>query len=202
MSSPTLQVIIGSTRPVRAGAAVAAWFADVARADSGFTVETVDLTEVGLPLLDEPGRPMLGRYVHQHTRDWSATISRGDAFVVVPEYNHGYNAATKNAIDYLWAEWRDKPVGFVSYGGLAAGTRAVQGLRQVFLALKAHPVSEAVVIANVAQLIEDGATVAATEGMKLAAKTMLDELARRNTAMRRLRAPKTADGRSRSVAER
>ena len=39
----------------------------------------------------------------------------------MPEYNFGINAPLKNAIDYLHSEWQDKPVGFVSYGGVAAG---------------------------------------------------------------------------------
>jgi NAD(P)H-dependent FMN reductase len=50
---------------------------------------------------------------------------------VIPEYNCGFNAAIKNAIDYLNKEWQYKPLGFVSYGGVAAGTRAVQMLKQV-----------------------------------------------------------------------
>jgi hypothetical protein len=64
--------------------------------------------------------------------DWSRTVSRADGYIFVsPEYNHGLNAATKNALDYLYHEWRDKPAGFVSYGGRSAGTRAVQMLKQV-----------------------------------------------------------------------
>lgn len=192
MSDPRLLVVTGSTRPGRVGGSVASWFTQVATGHGGFDVETADLAAVGLPLLDEPEHPMLGRYVNQHTRDWSATVGRADALVfVVPEYNHGYNAATKNAIDYLWAEWREKPIGFVSYGGLAGGTRAVQGLKHVFLALKAHPVTEAVAIPNVASVVDRDGAVAATEGMLLAATGMLDELVRRELSLRSLRAPAT-----------
>ena len=91
-------------------------------------------------MFDEPKHPRFGEYVHQHTKDWSATISRGDAFVfVIPEYNYGFNAAIKNAIDYLNTEWQYKPVGFVSYGGVAAGTRAMQMLKQVITTLKMVP---------------------------------------------------------------
>ena len=63
-------------------------------------------------------------------------IGGADAFVVVtPEYNHGYPAALKQAIDLPYDEWRAKPVGFVSYGGMAGGLRAVEQLRQVFAEL-------------------------------------------------------------------
>ncbi len=130
MSAPVLQIILGSTRPGRKGDAVAEWVAEAATAHGGFEVELVDLAEVGLPLLDEPDHPRLGDYVHQHTKDWSATIARGDAFVfVIPEYNHSFNAATKNAIDFLHNEWKDKAVGIVSYGGVSAGTRSMTALR-------------------------------------------------------------------------
>lgn len=129
---PVLQIIIGSTRPVRSGEPVAQWFADLARADGRFEVELVDLKEVGLPLLDEPNHPRLQQYTQPHTHRWSEIVSRADAYVFVhPEYNHGYNAALKNALDYLFLEWQGKPASFVSYGGVSGGLRAVQMLKQV-----------------------------------------------------------------------
>ncbi|NED84458.1 NAD(P)H-dependent oxidoreductase, partial [Streptomyces sp. SID11233] len=67
-----------------------------------------------------------------HTKRWSARVESSDAFVfVMPEYNYGYNAEIKNAIDYLCLEWAYKPVGLVSYGGVSAGTRAAQMIKQV-----------------------------------------------------------------------
>lgn len=185
---PTLTVIIGSTRPGRAGLPIAEWFVDRARRHSGFHVEVADLAEVDLPLLDEPNHPRLRQYTHQHTRDWSARIDRADAVVfVTPEYNYGYPAALKNAIDYLHQEWRDKPVGFVSYGGVAAGTRAVQQLKQVVTTLRMVPVVESVNIPFHAQFIDDEGRVHANETMEQAADAMLDELGRLEGALRHLR---------------
>ncbi len=189
MSTPTLQIIIGSTRPGRAGPAVAAWFRDRAEASGLFAVELIDLAEVNLPLLDEPHHPRLRQYTHQHTRDWSETISRGDAYVlVVPEYNYGFNAATKNAIDYLHQEWQYKPVGFVSYGGIAAGTRAVQMLKQVLTTLKMAPVTESVNIPFVQQFLTDG-NFRPNDVIEEAAIAMLAELARVSEALAPLREP-------------
>ncbi|MFJ9588049.1 NADPH-dependent FMN reductase [Streptomyces acidicola] len=188
MTHPRLQVIVGSTRPGRIGRIVAEWVAREADQHGAFDVETVDLAQVGLPLLDEPEHPALGRYVHQHTKDWSATITRGDAFVfVIPEYNHGYNAATKNAIDYLHREWRYKAVGLVSYGGVAAGTRAAQALKPVLVSLKAVPVLESVAIPFAASLIDTDGALAQSDAMQSGAKGMLDELARVNQALSALR---------------
>jgi NAD(P)H-dependent FMN reductase len=185
---PTLQVIIGSTRPGRVGLPVARWFVERARASKCFKVETIDLAEVGLPIFDEPHHPRFGRYEHDHTREWSATVARADAFVfVTPEYNYGFNAATKNAIDYLNAEWRNKPVGFVSYGGVAAGTRAVQMLKQVVSALSMVPVTESVNIPFVQQFLDDGRFVP-NDILVDAADAMLASLGRWEAATRQLRA--------------
>jgi len=188
VTKPTLQIIIASTRPGRVGPSVAAWFHDRAVKHGGFEVELIDLAEVNLPLFDEPKHPRFGEYVHQHTKDWSATIKRGDAYVfVVPEYNYGFNAAIKNAIDYLNKEWQYKPLGFVSYGGIAAGTRAVQMLKQVVSALKMVPMNDAVHIPFVAQFLDEDRVLQPNEVMETAATTVLDELARWAPATAQLR---------------
>ena len=97
---PNLTIIVGSTRPGRAGAPIAQWFAARAKDHGGFDVTVVDLAELGLPLLDEPNHPRLGQYTQQHTKDWSAIVDRSDAFVfVIPEYNYGYPASVKKVIN-------------------------------------------------------------------------------------------------------
>jgi NAD(P)H-dependent FMN reductase len=188
VAKPTLQIIIASTRPGRVGPSVAAWFHDRAIKAGDFEVELIDLAEVNLPMFDEPKHPRFGDYVHQHTKDWSATIERGDAYVfVIPEYNYGYNAAIKNAIDYLNREWQYKPLGFVSYGGVAAGTRAMQMLKQVVSALKMVPMTDAVNIPFVQQFLDDQRVLQPNDIMESAATAMLGELVRWTTAMRTLR---------------
>jgi NAD(P)H-dependent FMN reductase len=174
---PKLHVILASTRPGRAGEPIADWFTGRASAHGAFDVELVDLADVALPLLDEPNHPRLRRYEHQHTKDWSERINAADAFVfVTPEYNYGYPAALKNAIDYLHFEWQHKPVGFVSYGGVAAGTRAVQQLKQVVTTLKMFPLFEAVSIPFHTQFIDEEGVLQANDVMEGAATAMLDEL--------------------------
>jgi len=189
VARPVLQVIIGSTRPGRVGSAVADWIIDRARARGDFEVEVADLAVLNLPIFDEPNHPRLRRYVNQHTKDWSEIVERSDAFVfVIPEYNYGFNAATKNAIDYLNQEWQNKPAGIVSYGGVAAGTRAAQMLKQVMSALKIVPVTDSVNIPFVGQKLDQDRRLKPNEIMEAAAAAMLDELARWAQALRPLRA--------------
>jgi NAD(P)H-dependent FMN reductase len=187
-SLPNLHVVIASTRPGRVGPPVGRWIHDLAARQGTFRVELVDLAEVGLPLLDEPKHPRLGQYTQPHTKAWSATVDAADAFVfVMPEYNHGFNAPLKNAIDFLHREWAHKPVGFVSYGGVAAGTRAVQMLKPVLTVLGMVPVTAAVPIPFVKQVLSEDGTVTATDAMETAAKGMLDELLRWTVALREMR---------------
>ncbi|MDO9355650.1 MAG: NAD(P)H-dependent oxidoreductase, partial [Solirubrobacteraceae bacterium] len=158
-------------------------------ADGTFEVSTIDLAELALPMMDEPSHPRMQQYEHDHTKAWSARVAASDAFVfVTPEYNHSYTAPLKNAIDYLHNEWSYKPVGFVSYGGVAAGTRAVQALKPVMAALKGIPIPEAVTIPFFTQFIGEDGRVHANEVMESAATAMLLELASVDAAIGRLRA--------------
>jgi NAD(P)H-dependent FMN reductase len=183
-----LAVIIASNRPGRVAVPVAEWFSEVARQHGGFEVDVVDLAELGLPFMDEPNHPRLRRYEHDHTRTWSARIEAADAFVVVtPEYNYGMPAILKNALDYLHHEWAYKPVAFVSYGGVSAGTRSVQMAKQVVSTLRMFPLPEAVAIPFVQQFLDDESRLVPNEVMEGAAKAVLDELVRVEQALRPLR---------------
>ena len=190
---PNLTIIIGSTRPGRAGAPIAQWFASRAKDHGGFDVTVVDLAEIGLPLLDEPNHPRLRQYTRQHTKNWSAIVDAADAFVfVTPEYNYGYPASVKNAIDYLHREWQHKPVGFVSYGGVAAGTRAVQQLKQVVTTLRMLPVTDSVNIPFYNQFLDADGVFQPNAVLEQAADAMLDELVRTEAALRPLRSSGTS----------
>jgi NAD(P)H-dependent FMN reductase len=196
MPKPVLRIIVGSTRPGRVGPAVADWIVRRAVEHGGFDVEVTDLAELNLPMLDEPNHPRLRQYTHQHTKDWSTLVDGSDAFVfVTPEYNHGFNAALKNAIDYLHHEWQHKAAGIVSYGGVAAGTRATQMLKQVLTSLRVVPVYEAVNIPFVRQLIDEDGRLKPTESMESSATAMLDELLRWTESLRELRPERSVSAR-------
>ncbi|MFG1776251.1 NADPH-dependent FMN reductase [Micromonospora sp. NPDC049048] len=187
---PCLTVIVASTRPGRVGRRIGDWFTAVATASDAFDdVRLVDLAEVALPFHDEPHHPAEGRYLHPHTRRWSATVAAGDAFVfVMPEYNYGFSAPLKNAIDHLYAEWQYKPVGFVSYGMTSGGLRAVQMIKQVVTTLRMMPANEAVTV-FLRQALDDAGELVPDPARDAAAEVMLDELARLAAALAPLRVP-------------
>ncbi|MGW0472335.1 NADPH-dependent FMN reductase [Streptomyces coeruleorubidus] len=183
----TLTTVVASTRPGRVGRSVADWFtARVAECEQ-FESHLVDLRELALPFFDEPHPPALRTYTKSHTRAWSRIVDASDAFVfVTPEYNGGFPAPLKNAWDFLVVEWQHKPAAFVSYGGVSAGTRAVQMAKQVVANLQMLPIGPTVSIPFVSERVEDGA-FRPGKIHEAAAEHMLDELVRTAAVMRRLR---------------
>lgn len=188
VNRPSLYVVVGSVRPGRVGLPVARWFAEHARRHGAFEVRLVDLAEVGLPLYDEPKHPRFRQYEYEHTKRWSALVEHADAFVfVTPEYNHSYGAALKNALDYLNHEWRDKPAGIVSYGGVSAGTRAMTALRPVLAVLGMPTVPTAVNVPFVAKSLNENREFVPPEATVKGADAMLGELARWTGAFKVIR---------------
>lgn len=185
---PTLLVVIASVREGRAGEPVAKWFIERATQHGKFDVRVADLKELNLPLLQEPHHPRLKKYELESTRRWSTIVNGADAFVFVSaEYNYSTPPALVNALDTVYHEWSYKPVGFVTYGGVSGGLRAMQMTRTMVTAFKMMPMLEAVNIPFFAQLLENG-VFKSNETHDKAVPVMLDELLRWSEAMKVLRA--------------
>jgi NAD(P)H-dependent FMN reductase len=180
-------IILGSTRPNRNGEQVAKWVLEVAsgRADTEF--ELVDLRDYPLPHLDEPLPPSVGQYQNDHTRKWADKIASFDGFVMVtPEYNHSTSGVLKNAIDYLYAEWNNKAVGFVSYG-VVGGARAAEHLRLVAAELQMADVRQQVALSLITEF-EQFSVFKPGDYNLPALNTMLDQIVAWSTALAPLRA--------------
>jgi NAD(P)H-dependent FMN reductase len=159
---PLIGIIVGSTRDGRRGGRVAAWFEQIARARDDIRCELIDLLEWDLPWYRDAVVPARGQYTAPETLRWAAKVAPLDGFVLVtPEYNHGYPAALKNALDHLYAEWNHKPVTFVTYGGSAGGVRAAEQLVQVAVELKMAPLRPQVHIPMAGRIFGRDARLAA-----------------------------------------
>ncbi len=184
-----VQVILGSTRQGRSGEKVAHWFLQHAGQRPEFTVELVDLVDWPLPFIDTPVPPAMRESEHPRTRAWAQKVASADGYVLVtPEYNHGYPAVLKNALDHVYRPWRHKPVGFVGYGGPGAGVRAVEQLRQVVVELDMIPMRQQVAIPNVYMAFTADGTLEDPVGPDRQAAAVLDELARWLPALETARA--------------
>jgi NAD(P)H-dependent FMN reductase len=175
----TVAVIVGSTRPNRRGDVVATWLLGQLWQRSDLTVDFIDLAELELPAVLPSGDDEAARALR-------ARVDAADAFIVVtPEYNHGYPASLKQAIDIPYREWNAKPVAFVSYGGMSGGTRAVEQLRLVFAELHAVTIRDNVAFPGTR--IDDEGNPEDPERMQASAKVMLDQLSWWATALRAAR---------------
>jgi len=142
MNPIKIKVIIGSTREGRFSERPAQWIADEAKKLEGVEVELLDLRDHPLPFFEEPASPSTIKepYANPVVQAWTKKIADGDAYIITTaEYNHGYPAVLKNALDYVYKEWNRKPVGFVSHGSVG-GARAVEQLRQVAIELQMVPI--------------------------------------------------------------
>ncbi|PXX68777.1 NAD(P)H-dependent FMN reductase [Nocardia tenerifensis] len=157
-------VIVGSTRTGRFGPTVSAWFVEHARRRGDVTLDLIDLAE------DRLSEHVSGTSI-------SARLAAADGFVVVtPEYNHSYPAPLKSAIDSHYTEWQAKPIGFVSYGGVSGGLRAVEHLRHVFAELHAVTVRDTVSFHGAAQLFDATGNPTDPAAPAAAADQLLDQL--------------------------
>ncbi|MFJ1599822.1 NADPH-dependent FMN reductase [Streptomyces sp. NPDC088261] len=185
-STPTaplkLAVILGSTREGRFGPVVADWFLSRTDRHTGFSADLVDLADIDLPtaLSYRPGSA-----VQTQLAKVSPRLADADAFVVItPEYNHSFPAALKSLIDWHYGEWQAKPVGFVSYGGISGGLRAVEQLRQIFAEMHAVTVRDTVSFHNAGAHFDDEGRHKDPSAAESAATAMLDQLAWWGLALR------------------
>jgi NAD(P)H-dependent FMN reductase len=179
-------IILGSTRPNRNGEQVAKWVYDIASRRDDAEFGLVDLRDYPLPHLAEPLPPSMGQYHNEHTRQWAEKIASFDGFVfVTPEYNHSTSGVLKNAIDYLYAEWHNKAVGFVSYGGVG-GARAAEHLRLVAGELQMADVRQQVAPSLLTEF-ENFSVFRPGDYNRAALDTLLDQVVAWSTALAPLR---------------
>jgi NAD(P)H-dependent FMN reductase len=186
-------IILGSTRPNRNGEQVARWVYDNAALRTDAEFELVDLRDYPLPHLDEPLPPSLGQYQNDHTRQWADKIASFDGFVMVtPEYNHSTSGVLKNAIDYLYAEWNNKAVGFVSYGAVG-GARAAEHLRLVAGELQMADVRQQVALSLITEF-ENFSVFKPGDYSVGALNTLFDQVIAWSAALAPLRQPAATTG--------
>jgi NAD(P)H-dependent FMN reductase len=175
-----IQVILGSTRKGRFSDKPGKWILEEVQKKEGVEAELVDLRDYPLPFFDEPMGPagLQGKYSSDIAVQWAKKVAEADAYIIAaPEYNHGYPAVLKNALDYAYNEWNNKPVGFVSWGGVA-GARVVEQLREVAIELQMAPIRNAVHIPSFWTLLDEKGNLkeGALDQMKDSSNKMLDQL--------------------------
>lgn len=172
-----LAVIVASNREGRIAPVVANWFLGLVEPSRTWVVDVLDLAEVKLPDTQAQKPAFLGAYESPLIEAFSERIDAADAYVVVtPEYNHGYPASLKHAIDSVYHEWKRKPVGFVSYGGVGGGIRAIEQLRLVFAELHTVTLRNTVSIPMARLAFDENGVPLEAGPLEAAATALLAEL--------------------------
>lgn len=186
-------VIIASTREGRFGHKPAAWIFEELKKHANVSAELIDLRDWPLPFFDQPMNPSIKDkpYPYEIVERWSAKVAEPDGFIIVtPEYNHGYPAVLKNALDWVFREWADKPVGFAGYGN-AGGARSIEQLRQVAVELQMVPIRLAIhlptEVFRAARTAPEPVDPAIFSPVAERAQAFLDQLLRYAEALRAMR---------------
>jgi NAD(P)H-dependent FMN reductase len=146
MPPPLIQAVIGSTRPGRFADKPAQWLMERASRRTDLQIELLDLRDHPLPFFDKTKAPAIaGRdYPDDDVARFGQIVDRADGFIfLTSEYNHGYPASLKNALDHVFPEFNRKPVSFIGYGNVG-GARAIEQLRLVVIELEMAPLRHAV----------------------------------------------------------
>jgi NAD(P)H-dependent FMN reductase len=178
MSKPKLAIVIGSIRRNRFAAHAAEWIEQVATESGLFDVEVVDLKNYPLPIFAEEMSPAHAPSKDEVARQWQKKMAEFDAYVfTAAEYNRGPTAVLKNALDYAYKEWANKPAAFVGYGGVG-GARAIEQLRLNAIELQMAPIRTAVHILFPAYLavVKEGKKLGEFDYLNQNAKDMLAQL--------------------------
>jgi NAD(P)H-dependent FMN reductase len=187
-----IQVITGTTREGRFSERVAHWVTRYLSDHHEFDVELVDLRDYPLPFFDGPAPAKAPRdYPSDEVARLGHALDRADGFVVLTaEYNHGYPAVLKNAMDWTFAEWRRKPVTFAGWGNVG-GARAIEQLREVAVEFEMAPLRHAVHILPeilvAARQADDPADASAFAPLEPKLKLLADDLAWWTAALRTAR---------------
>lgn len=173
----TITIITGSVRPGRFNIQPATWIQEIAKERNDINLQFVDVADMALPFYDEPHSPLYVQdYQHDHTKKWSEIVRASDGFIMVtPEYNRSYSPVLKNAIDYLYHEWKEKPVAFVGYGS-AGGSRAIEHLRGVAGELEMYDIKNQIMLFSPWNNLDTDGNYQFSEQEKSFANSLLDNL--------------------------
>jgi NAD(P)H-dependent FMN reductase len=177
-----IQVISSTTREGRFSERVATWVTGQLAGRDDFDVEPIDLREYPLPFFDgvAPARAPR-KYASPELEQLGRRLDRADGYIVLTaEYNHGYPAVLKNAMDWTFVEWRRKPMSFVGWGQVG-GARAIEQLRLVAVEFEMAPLRHAVHILPdiimAARQAEDPGDVSVFAPLEPRLKMLADDLA-------------------------
>jgi NAD(P)H-dependent FMN reductase len=179
MSKPKIGIIVGSTRANRFADKPTEWIANIAKARTDLEFEVVDLRDYPMPFFEEATSPAWAPSQNEVAQRWQKKVEELDGYIfITAEYNRGPTAVLKNAIDYAYNEWNNKPAAFVGYGGVGAA-RAIEQLRLHAVEMQMAPTRAGVhiLMPDFVAVLQQGKKLEEIEHLNQSATAMLDQLA-------------------------
>ncbi len=129
---PHISILSSSVRTGRKSHHVALYFQQYLKENNLATTEMLDLKEYNFPIFDGTLKTLIDPA--ENVLEFAAKIKSSDGIIIItPEYNGGYPASLKNAIDLLYDEWKHKPIGIVTVSsGPFGGSQALVSLQFTF----------------------------------------------------------------------
>lgn len=152
---PHIALLSSSIRAGRKSHRVVLYFKNYLESNNLATVDVLDLKVYNFPLFDE--RLRLQKQPSVEMLDFADKVKSADGILIVtPEYNGGYPASLKNAIDLLYAEWRHKPVAFATVSeGAFGGAQVITSLQFTLWKIGASTVSASFPVPNISTAFDE-----------------------------------------------
>ena len=173
---PHLVILSASIRAGRKSHRVALFLKRLIEEKNLATIEIVDLNEYQFPIFHE--RLMFQKNPVPELLEYSKKIKEADGVLIVtPEYNGGYPASLKNAIDVLYPEWQRKPVAISTCSdGDFGGNQVITSIQFVLWKMHALTVPAMFPNPNVDKAYDDQGNPADKAGTEKRALYFLKEL--------------------------
>lgn len=173
---PHISIISSSVRDGRNSHRVALFFNNYLEENKLATSEILDLQKYNFPLFEE-------RLQHQSSPSAGAIyfadrIKASDGIIIVtPEYNGGYPASIKNAIDLLYNEWHRKPVAISTVSdGSFGGNQALMSIQFVLWKMRAWTVPALFPVPEVLKIFDEKGNPADKQKIDKRASNFVKEL--------------------------
>jgi NAD(P)H-dependent FMN reductase len=171
-----IAIISASIRQGRNSHRVALYFRNFVEENDLATVEILDLYEYNFPLFDE--RLRLQKSPSDAMLDFAKRIKAADGIIIVtPEYNGGYPASLKNAVDLLYDEWHRKPVAISTVSeGAFGGTQVITSLQFLLWKMRAWTVPAMFPVARVRESFDENGNPSEKPSADKRARNFMDEI--------------------------
>lgn len=171
-----IAIISASVRQGRNSHRVALYFQNFIKEKKLAEVTILDLNEYQFPLFEE--RLRLMQNPPDKVLQFAEHVKNADAVIIVtPEYNGGYPASLKNAIDLLYTEWKRKPIAIATVSdGVFGGSQVITSLVFSLWKIGAWVVPAMFPVPSIDKSFDENGTPIDKEKTDKRAQRFLDEL--------------------------